>query len=288
MPPFLREPDPFKTSPDARGARAPVVRVAARTDPGRQRQNNEDRALVVRLPSGVSWGAPSEVLVEGASGLVVAVCDGMGGEAGGEIASRLAVECLAEALPEAWSRLSIGAPRPLSDVDARLGRALVHAVELASERVRAVAEGEASLARMGTTATVGAFGDGVLVCAQVGDSRAYVLRGGRLVQVTRDQTVAELLRQRALDDASVGVGDHIVLQAVGASSRLEVALSRTPVGPGDVILLCSDGLSGVVCDDVIAALLATHEDPEAACDALVAAANACGGPDNVTCIVVKL
>ena len=279
------EADPFPT--DNR-PRAPVE-AAARSDRGKQRTNNEDRALLARVPSGALFGPPAHVRIDdGAAGLVAAVCDGMGGEAGGEIASGLAVEAIGTELVAAWKRLAIGSAPSAAAVDERLGRALVVAVDAASERVRDAASADLSLARMGTTATVALFGDGVLVCAQVGDSRAYVLRGKRLVQITRDQTVAEMLRARAPEPEPTVLGDHVVLQAVGSSPRLEVALTRTPVDAGDVVLLCSDGLSGVVDDDEIAAILRAHARPADACDALIARANALGGPDNVTCVVVRL
>lgn len=241
------EPDPFPSL---------CVELALRSDPGRVRAKNEDRAVIGRA-------APFAV-----------VCDGMGGEAGGEIASTIASELITAAVEWAW---------PWRDVET----ALVSSIVQAGERVRAVARAEPCYARMGTTATVAAFASGLLVCAQIGDSRAYLLRGGRLRQITRDQTMVELLRSQGLHPGE-NVPTNVILQAVGSSTRLDVVITRTPIEAGDVVLLCSDGLSGVVPHAEIEALLAAKPDPQAACDALVARANDAGGPDNVTCVVARV
>jgi PPM family protein phosphatase len=236
--------------------RTPRLQYAVRSDPGRERPRNEDRALV-------GFVAPFAL-----------VCDGMGGEAGGEVASNIASEAIAAALDGAW---------PWANVD----DALVASVMGAGDRVRAVARAEPRLARMGTTATVAAVDGDTLVCAQVGDSRAYLFRAGRLVQLTRDQTLFDLVKSQGIDVVGDDIPRNVILQAVGSSVRLEVVVTRTPLRPGDVVLLCSDGLSGVVEDEAIAAILRSNPDPEAACDALVAAANAAGGPDNITVVVLR-
>lgn len=241
------EPDPF---PSLR------LELAVRTDRGRERPRNEDRAVV------------------GTAAPFALVCDGMGGEAGGEVASSIASDWIAAAVERAW---------PWQDVET----VLVSSIVEAGERVRAVARAEPRFARMGTTATLAAFASGQLVCAQVGDSRAYLLRRGRLAQVTRDQTMVELLRSRGVA-LGEDVPSNVILQAVGSSERLDVVVTRTSIEPGDVVLLCSDGLCGVVSDRDIASILATIEAPQAACDALVARANDAGGPDNITCVVARV
>lgn len=202
------------------------------------------------------------------------VCDGMGGEAGGEVASNIASEAIAAALDGAW---------PWANVE----DALVASVVDAGDRVRAIARAEPRLARMGTTATVAAIHGDSLVCAQVGDSRAYLFREGHLAQLTRDQTLVELIKSQGVEVVGEDIPTNVILQAVGSSTRLEVVVTRTPFRAGDVVLLCSDGLCGVVAHDVIEEILATHDDPEAACDALVAAANEAGGPDNITVVVLR-
>jgi protein phosphatase len=145
---------------------------------------------------------------------------------------------------------------------------------------------------MGTTATLAAVAGNELVCAQVGDSRAYVLRSnGVLERMTRDQTLAEHLVQTGMvprENVRDVVGPNVILQALGASTKLEVAITRCPIARGDTILVCSDGLHGVVDDAAIAIILAEHTDPTAACEALVARANQLGGPDNITCVVARI
>jgi len=236
------------------------LRYAVRTDPGRQRENNEDRALV-------GFIAPFAL-----------VCDGMGGEAGGEVASNVASEAIAATLDGAWPWTGVG------DVE----RLLVTSIVAAGDRVRAIARSDPRLARMGTTATVAALDGDTLLCAQVGDSRAYLLRDGHLAQLTRDQTLVALLEAGGVDVVGDDVPRNVILQAVGSSTRLDVAITRTALRPGDVIMLCSDGLSGVVDDEIIGATLRTHREPDVACDALVEAANEAGGPDNITVVVLRL
>ncbi|MBX3219495.1 MAG: serine/threonine-protein phosphatase [Labilithrix sp.] len=274
------EPDPFPGPQPSHRAR---VHVAARTDRGCERENNEDRAAFADLGSSVAFEPPAAaVLLPEPGAFVGLVCDGMGGEAGGEIASRLAVETI---LPFLRAAALAGAP------EGRVARALVASIEAASARIQDEARAFPRLARMGTTATLTALAEGSLVCAQVGDSRAYVLKRGALRQITRDQTMAELLRSSGAivaDGAHELVGANVILQAVGASRRLDVALTHTPLDDGDVVLLCSDGLSGVVPDAAIAATLRDHADPDAAAGALVARALEAGAPDNVTCVVFRL
>lgn len=275
-------PDPFPR-------RAPLplaVHAAARTDRGLERPTNQDRAAFGDLGGAITFEPPAEAKLDPEL-FVALVCDGMGGEAGGEIASRLSVETV---LP--FLRSSEIGRHPRAVDDWQVARALVASIEAASAIVKAEAERVPRLARMGTTATLAAVVDRVLLCAQVGDSRAYVLRRGVLCQITRDQTMIELLRASGnyppgapLEEI---VGAHVILQAVGSSTRLEIPITRTPLEPGDVVLLCSDGLTGPVDDERIAAILEAHPAPESACDALVAAALEGGGPDNVTCVVFRI
>lgn len=272
------EPDPFPPTPTSQ------VRIvaAARSDAGRVRPNNEDRALLGDASGGKVWEAPAGIVVPGSpSGFFALVCDGMGGEAGGEVASSLAAQAIAQEILSTWTR-----PR---DGDA-VGRVLVGSIETASLRVREVARQKPVYARMGTTATVAAFAEDTLVCAQVGDSRAYLHRDGRLTQLTRDQTLAEYLRASGAENVDVVAlgAAHVILQAVGSSQRLEVVVTAQGLVAGDAVLLCSDGLFGEVSDGEIAEILSREVDPERACEALVASANDHGGGDNVTCVVARV
>jgi protein phosphatase len=227
-----------------------------------ERPDNEDRCAFAPVGEG---------------GFFALVCDGMGGEVGGEIAATIAVESIASLLA--------GAP----SLDERL---LVSSIERAAGNIRTVALSDRTLTRMGTTATLAAIVGDTLLCAQVGDSRAYVFRaGGELERMTRDQTLAEHLVSHGMvprENIRDVVGPNVILQALGASPKLDVVVSHATIARGDVVLVCSDGLHGVVDDGEIAEILSANADPQAACDALVARANEHGGPDNVTCVVVRV
>jgi len=281
---YSPEPDPFPW-------RLRIV-AAARTDRGQERADNQDRALVADASADRAWEPPAAVTVEAAPAAFYAlVCDGMGGEAGGAVASALAVETTAGAMRAAWSSSAATPPGSPAISEQRLARSAVASLEAASARIKQAARAEPALARMGTTATLAAVTGDALLCAQVGDSRAYVFRDGLLEQVTRDQTMVELLRSTGAvppDQIENIVGSNVILQALGSSTRLEVALTRTPLADGDVVLLCSDGLHGTVSDEEIARILEAHPDPADACDALVAAANAGGGPDNISVVVFRI
>ncbi len=280
------EPDPF---PSVRRLR---ISAACRTDVGCDRPNNEDRVLFAQASTEAAWEPPATVELDvEPCGFFALVCDGMGGEAGGEIASSLAVDGIAAAMRSFWSGFAAQPAGSPVVAEQRLARAMVASIETASARVRLYGREHPKYARMGTTATLAAVAHDAVVVAQVGDSRAYHFRDGRLVQLTRDQTMAELVRsqiQTPLDPDAEILGSHVILQALGSSPRLDVVVSRHPVDDGDVVLVCSDGLSGPVRDAEIADVLGAHEDVAAACDALVARAIAAGGPDNVSCVAFRV
>jgi protein phosphatase len=247
------------------------LEVAACTDAGLVRSDNQDSYLVIEPGPAVPWA-------------LLAVCDGMGGAAGGDVASRTAVAALREVMTAA------DAPTTGATGDA-LGRRLLHGVQEASRRIFALAGRRRELHGMGTTATACALAGDVLYIAQVGDSRAYVYREGALTKVTRDQTLATLLMEQgqlAPEDVDTYPHGHVILQAVGTSERVEVDLTQVRVARGDVVLVCSDGLYGPVAHDTLRAALEREPSPDAAAEALVRLALAAGGPDNVTCIVARV
>jgi protein phosphatase len=145
---------------------------------------------------------------------------------------------------------------------------------------------------MGTTLTLAYVVGSMLYIAHVGDSRLYVLRDGRLRQVTRDHTlVAEMVAKGVIDEATAAHHNlrNVITNTVGGNDRgVQVELRRVELHPGDVLLLCSDGLTEMVDDDDIAKLLQDHPEPEAATQALVEAANEAGGRDNVTAVVARV
>jgi PPM family protein phosphatase len=240
------------------------LEVASQTDRGLERDDNQDTALVALLP-----GA-----------LVAAVCDGMGGAAGGQLASSRAASAI-DAHVRACALTG----------EASVARALFDAVEAATHEVFALATADKRLSGMGTTATVAGLAGDRLVVAQIGDSRAYLFRRGVLTQVTRDQTLAQLMLERGqLAPHEVATFPHanVILQAVGTAEHVEVDLRSVRLAQGDVVLLCSDGLHGPVGDTRLAETLAEASSLERACDALVGQALAVGGPDNVTCVLVRV
>jgi protein phosphatase len=256
-------------------------RVFGRTDVGQVREHNEDNFLVGNLSTGgrgLMEGDREQKV--GSRGTTLGVCDGMGGAAAGEVASQLAVDII-------YEKLSDGDP-PKDHDD--LARRLVHAVEEAGVRIFNEARADRTRRGMGTTATVAALLDSRLFIAQVGDSRAYVMRNGNLVQVSRDQSlVNQLIEAGQLTEEEAETFEHnnIILQALGTAESVQVDLTFVDLKKGDTLMLCSDGLSGMIRADEIREVLRTNEDPLAACKELTDRANAAGGHDNITVIVAK-
>jgi protein phosphatase len=255
--------------------------VSARTHVGVKRSENEDRVLVADLSGRAAHvGAFSGQLEVGSGGALLAVCDGMGGEAGGEVASSTAVAALYRAGTQCLPGRSA----------AGVARGLLDTVQAASREIEQLAATHAALRRMGTTATVCTVADEALIVAQVGDSRAYLLRSGRLVQLTRDQTLATLLLEKGqltpeqLPDFEFS---HVILQALGHAGGVEVDLGWLRLRQGDVLLVCSDGLFGCVDHAALTAALGSLEAPSCICDELIRLALAAGAPDNVSCLVAR-
>ena len=257
------------------------VRLFGRTDVGQIREHNEDNFLVADLTrrSRGLLETEREQLV-GEWGTLLGVCDGMGGAAAGEIASQLAVDIIYEKLIQG------DPPRQHDD----LARRLVHAVEEAGIRIFNEARADRTRRGMGTTSTIAAVMDSRLFIAQVGDSRAYVLRGDRLVQVSRDQSlVNQLIEAGQLTEEEAETFEHnnIILQALGTAETVQVDLTYVDLQRGDRLLLCSDGLSGMVRADELREVLIAAKEPLEACRELTDRANRAGGHDNITVIVAE-
>ena len=170
-----------------------------------------------------------------------------------------------------------------------LARRLVRSVEAAGLRIFQEAKLDRTRRGMGTTVTAAGLVDEILFLAQVGDSRGYVLRDGSLTQVTRDQSlVNQLIEAGQLTEEEAETFEHnnIILQALGTSDTVQVDLTYVELRKGDILLLCSDGLSGMVRYDEIREILRSSTDPLETCKALTERANQAGGHDNITVIVV--
>jgi serine/threonine protein phosphatase Stp1 len=233
------------------------VEGAATTHPGLVRQNNEDSFC--ERPTDCLW----------------AVADGMGGHAHGDWASRALVGALGGAI----------LPGDFAEAAQEVSRA----IHVANRRIWTEASRRA--AQMGSTVVALLVRDGQFAVLWVGDSRAYLLREGQLVQLSRDHTQVQEMVDRGLltpEEARHHPRGHVLARAVGVGETLEVDAVVDQVEPGDLFLLCSDGLTGEVSDPEIAAVLAAREGREAALAQLIARALDRGAPDNVTAVLVSV
>jgi protein phosphatase len=272
------------TGSSAAGAAAGAsrrLRGFGRSDVGRVRERNEDAFAIGDLDAGTLWSGDGVLDSDGARGLFAVVCDGMGGAAGGDVASELAVATT-------WRELRDAAGSDDPEIAARILRRAVRAANL---RVHGESRREPGLRGMGTTLSGCVVAGACLVSAQIGDSRVYVLRGGLLTQVTRDQTVGQALRvagRLSEAEASLLVGGGTILQALGVAPDVEPSLSLCELRRGDRVLLCSDGLTNQLGEGTIAVILADGRDPDVSTRALIDAACAAGGHDNITAVVIDV
>lgn len=249
-----------------------------KSDIGLRRTNNED-GFVIRDLTRETVFEPAVVVGQpvGARGVLFAVCDGIGGHHAGEIASSLALETLETEM----QRLSGACPRP---------ELFKKAVEVVNQRLWAEASLHPKLSGMGTTLTAAVICQERVLIAHVGDSRGYFARGGRVEQITKDQSIAgQLVASGAMteEQARQTPFRHVLLQAIGTKEKVEIALDGIDLVRGDSLLLCSDGLSGKVAIADLAGCLA-GDDLKVCGDALVALANERGGEDNITVVIVRV
>lgn len=245
----------------------PVIRFAARTDLGRVRENNEDK---------YDFYEPEDPTVLAARGAIYAVADGMGGHAAGQIASELALK---QVLASYYDSATDDIPE-----------ALVTAVSEANERIYNVAVAIPERTGMGTTLSLTAFVEDCVYVAQVGDSRAYLLRDGGIRQVTEDHSwVAEQVRMGGMtqEEAATSPYRNVITRSIGTQSTVDVDVFREEAHVGDTWVLCSDGLTGHVEPEEILQI-AGDQFPCEACRQLVELAIARGGRDNVTVVVVSV
>jgi protein phosphatase len=232
-----------------------AAETALRTDTGRQRRDNEDNAFA-RAP-------------------VFVVADGMGGAQAGEVASKIATETFEQGLPDS------GSPE----------ERLAERVREANHQIHELSRTDRERAGMGTTLTAAYVDDTSVAIAHVGDSRAYLFRDGTLERLTQDHSlVEELVRQGKLtpEQAAGHPQRSIITRALGPEASVEVDTWTYPVKAGDILLLCSDGLTTMISEDRVAEVLGEGGSLQGRADALIDAANEAGGRDNITVVLFRL
>jgi protein phosphatase len=268
-----------------------AVRSFGLTDPGKVRPRNEDNFLIAELAKSLCVRQSSlrqeQVHYSDQRGYLFIVADGMGGHQAGDQASSLAVTSI-----EAFTLNTFKWFFHLKGTEEKNVLAEFQAaLRQADARLIDKADGHPEFQGMGTTLTM-AYNLGVdLFVVHVGDSRCYLFRQGELRRLTRDHTLTdELVRRGALtpEDAARHPYRHVITNCVGGTvAGLEAEAHKLELAPGDALLLCSDGLTEMVPDESIREVLRTEDGPQAACERLVAEANARGGKDNITVILAR-
>ncbi len=268
------------------GKKSPRIRISVfgKTDVGRTREHNEDCFLVADLTAQRASLLPEVREHEiGHRGSILMVADGMGGAAAGEVASEMATETVYEHLINSWVPDKDSSPK-------QFAYRLRQAVEVANERIHAYATQHPELKGMGTTMTAaGVMGDQIYL-SQVGDSRAYLVRGKEAIQLTKDQSLMQRLvdaGELTEEEAERSERKNIILQALGPESRVRVDLTHQTIRKGDALLICSDGLSGQVSKEEIAERLCQDKNLVTISGELIALANERGGPDNITVVIAR-
>ena len=243
------------------------MKLVAKTDIGSQRSENQDSYRGGRRPDDAVWGA---------------VCDGMGGARGGRLASTMAVDALQQAIEAGIDE----AHTP------QAGRALLEsAVEQANRSVYEKARGTPSLSGMGTTVVCALVRGGLAQYVHVGDSRIYLFRNNKLLQLTKDHSmVQEMVEQGALteEEAQNHPRKNLITRAVGTEPRVSCDVFTLRVAPGDAILLCSDGLSNLLTDQELLFEVVHAVHKEQCCQHLIEIAKDRGAPDNITAVLMLI
>jgi serine/threonine protein phosphatase PrpC len=277
----------MSSSPDTAPPPGEVtIHVVARTDVGRTREHNEDAFALADFS--VNGEPPESDKAEfnrpvGPRGTLFMVAEGMGGAAAGEIASAMATEIVLGEMRSLWITNENNGAEDFV-------RAIKHATKTANERINSFAAGHPEYRGMGTTATVAGFLGDTLYLAQVGDSRAYLVRNGVAQQITKDQSLMQKLIEAGElteEEAAQSERRNIILQALGPEPQIKIDLTHQSVRRGDALVLCSDGLSGQITKDDIGRIVAEAQNIDDAPQQLIDLANENGGPDNITVIVAR-
>jgi protein phosphatase len=260
----------------------------AQTDVGMVRSGNEDNFLILDLSTGRNWTAseeePKELLTypQGYYGSLLAVSDGMGGALAGEVASRLAVETVRDRMLQLQAHSHYG-KMPFSE-------RLRLAIEEANLLIHGDGQTNPAHKGLGATFTAVALQGRELFFAQVGDSRAYLIRNGKIYRITKDQSLVQQLidaGQITEEEAETHSYRNVILQALGAHSNVNVEVQKLGLCHHDILILCSDGLSGKIHQSEIAGVVAEAENFQAACQNLIDLANQRGGEDNITVVIAQ-
>ncbi|HEX5888110.1 MAG TPA: PP2C family serine/threonine-protein phosphatase [Pyrinomonadaceae bacterium] len=269
-----------------------IVELYAKSDVGRVRRGNEDNFLVLDLSSEQTWtgadgATPPEKLTRfnlGQKGLVLVVSDGMGGALAGDVASRMAVDSVREML--------LGTEgEEACDPNLDLVECLKNATIYANLAIHLKSQEDSRCAGMGATFTGAAIRGDNLDLVQVGDSRGYVIRKDHIRLATKDQSLVQQLvdvGQISESEAETHMFRNVILQALGAQSEVAPVTGRIRLRQGDVLLLCSDGLSGKLrSEDIQQIVVNSQGDLAKACDHLIDEANNRGGEDNITVVLAR-
>ena len=269
-----------------------IIELYAKSDVGRVRRGNEDNFLVLDLSNEQTWtgsdgAVPPEKLTRfdlGTKGLVLVVSDGMGGALAGDVASRMAVDSVRE-------MLTGGEGEEACDPDLPLVDCLKNATVYANLAIHLRSQEDSRCAGMGATFTGAAVKGDHLDLVQVGDSRGYIIRKGQIRLATKDQSLVQQLvdvGQISETEAETHMFRNVILQALGAQSEITPVTGKIRLRQGDILLLCSDGLSGKLrAEDIQQIVLNSNGDLVQACNALVEEANNRGGEDNITVVLAR-
>lgn len=271
-------------------AELPDITLAlyALTDVGMVRSGNEDNFLILDLSSGQSWTAsdeePQNLLTysQGYYGSLLAVSDGMGGALAGEVASRMAVETVRDRMLQLQAH----------DVYSKMSfpERLRVSIEEANLLINDESQNNPAHKGLGATFTAVAVNGSRIFFAQVGDSRAYLLRNGSIFRITKDQSLVQQLidaGQITEEEAETHSYRNVILQALGAHNNVNVEVNHVPLCQLDTLILCSDGLSGKISQNEIARIVHESADLKSACAAMIRLANERGGEDNITVVVAQ-